>query len=89
MQQPNPYKEEKGEVRSTNSTAGNTPTEPKANLSQRSNKTWQTIFERVNSFINALAESRLSVRCFIELEIFFKFYILTIRIHMLLHFWPL
>lgn len=61
MLPPNPYEEEKGEARSTNSTAGNTPTEPRVNVSQKPLKTWQMAFDRINSFINALAESRLSV----------------------------
>ncbi|KAF5270348.1 hypothetical protein FQR65_LT05536 [Abscondita terminalis] len=60
IQPPNPYEEEKGEARSTNSTAGNTPTEPKINVSQKSVKYWQMGFERIDSFINALAESHLS-----------------------------
>ncbi|XP_074029211.1 E3 ubiquitin-protein ligase HERC2 [Leptinotarsa decemlineata] len=58
-QPPNPYEEEKGESRSTNSTAENTPTEPKVNTSQKSLKNVQPP-ERVKAFINALAESRLS-----------------------------
>ncbi|KAJ8985747.1 hypothetical protein NQ317_014400 [Molorchus minor] len=56
---PNPYEEEKGEPRSTNSTAVNTPTEPRVNISQKASKNQQPI-ERINSFISALAESRLS-----------------------------
>ncbi|CAG9815802.1 unnamed protein product [Phaedon cochleariae] len=59
-QPPNPYEEEKGESRSTNSTAGNTPTEPRANIAQKSLKYSQQPVERIQSFINALAESRLS-----------------------------
>ncbi|XP_030756884.1 E3 ubiquitin-protein ligase HERC2 [Sitophilus oryzae] len=58
---PNPYEEEKGESRSTNSTADNTPTEPnRANLAQKRLKSFQLPIDRINSFINALAESRLS-----------------------------
>ncbi|KAF5273445.1 hypothetical protein FQA39_LY07462 [Lamprigera yunnana] len=60
IQPPNPYEEEKGEARSTNSTADSTPTEPKLNLLQKPVKCWQMGFERINSFINALAESHLS-----------------------------
>jgi E3 ubiquitin-protein ligase HERC2 len=60
-QPPNPYGEEKGESRSTNSTTENTPTEPKVNDAQRVSKKFQLPIDRINSFINALAESRLSV----------------------------
>lgn len=61
-QPPNPYEEEKGESRSTNSTAENTPTtEPKINLPNKTFKHFQLPIDRINSFINALAESRLSV----------------------------
>ncbi|KAL1491483.1 hypothetical protein ABEB36_012074 [Hypothenemus hampei] len=60
-QPPNPYEEEKGEPRSTNSTADNTPTEPnRANIAQKILKNFQSPINRINSFINALAESRLS-----------------------------
>ncbi|XP_066141939.1 E3 ubiquitin-protein ligase HERC2 isoform X1 [Euwallacea fornicatus] len=60
-QPPNPYEEEKGESRSTNSTADNTPTEPnKGDVSQKMSKRFHLPIERINSFINALAESRLS-----------------------------
>ncbi|XP_044262446.1 E3 ubiquitin-protein ligase HERC2 isoform X2 [Tribolium madens] len=59
-QPPNPYGEEKGESRSTNSTTENTPTEPRVNESQRVSKKFQLPIDRINSFINALAESRLS-----------------------------
>ncbi|XP_044756400.1 E3 ubiquitin-protein ligase HERC2 [Coccinella septempunctata] len=59
-QPPSPFEEEKGDSRSTNSTADNTPTEPKVNMSQKFLKHFQTPFDRINSFINALAESRLS-----------------------------
>ncbi|CAH1964040.1 unnamed protein product [Acanthoscelides obtectus] len=60
-QPPSPYEEEKGDGgRSTNSTAENTPTEPRANVSQRSITSCQEPIERVNAFISALAESRLS-----------------------------
>ncbi|KAF7266968.1 hypothetical protein GWI33_019752 [Rhynchophorus ferrugineus] len=58
---PNPYGEEKGESRSTNSTADNTPTEPnRGNISQKRLKSFQLPIDRINSFISALAESRLS-----------------------------
>ncbi|KAK5650580.1 hypothetical protein RI129_001609 [Pyrocoelia pectoralis] len=60
IQPPNPYEEEKGEARSTNSTADNTPTEPKMNISQKPIKYWQMGRDRINSFISALAESHLS-----------------------------
>lgn len=60
-QPPNPYGEEKGESRSTNSTTENTPTEPRVNETQRISKKFQLPIDRINSFINALAESRLSV----------------------------
>ncbi|CAH0559020.1 unnamed protein product [Brassicogethes aeneus] len=60
VQPPNPYEEEKGESRSTNSTAENTPTEARANISQKVLKNSQTPMDRINGFINALAESRLS-----------------------------
>lgn len=63
-QPPSPFEEEKGDSRSTNSTADNTPTEPKVNMSQKFLKHFQTPFDRINSFINALAESRLSVSSF-------------------------
>lgn len=46
-------------MRSTNSTAGNTPTEPKANIVQN---VCSSSVDRIDTFINALAESRLSVR---------------------------
>ncbi|KAL3277032.1 hypothetical protein HHI36_012394 [Cryptolaemus montrouzieri] len=59
-QPPNPFEEEKGDSRSTNSTAENTPTEPKVNMTQKFLKHFQSPFDRINSFINALAESRLS-----------------------------
>ncbi|XP_025832237.1 E3 ubiquitin-protein ligase HERC2 [Agrilus planipennis] len=59
-QPPNPYEEEKGEARSTNSTAGNTPTEPRINESQKPVRSWQVAFDKVSSFIYALAESRIS-----------------------------
>ncbi|KAG5897066.1 hypothetical protein JTB14_025882 [Gonioctena quinquepunctata] len=59
-QPPNPYEEEKGESRSTNSTAENTPTEPKVNMAQKSMKNFQQPLERMKAFIIALAESRLS-----------------------------
>ncbi|XP_018562377.1 E3 ubiquitin-protein ligase HERC2 isoform X2 [Anoplophora glabripennis] len=58
-QPPNPYEEEKGETRSTNSTAENTPTEPRV-VSQKLHKNFQQPNDRISSFINALAESRLS-----------------------------
>lgn len=65
-QPPNPYEEEKGESRSTNSTADNTPTEPnRSNVSQKILKNFRLPIERINSFINALAESRLSVSVYI------------------------
>ncbi|KAJ8950701.1 hypothetical protein NQ318_012781 [Aromia moschata] len=57
---PNPYEEEKGESRSTNSTAENTPTEPRVNISQKTPKNCQQPIDRINAFISALAESRLS-----------------------------
>ncbi|XP_017782464.1 PREDICTED: E3 ubiquitin-protein ligase HERC2 isoform X2 [Nicrophorus vespilloides] len=59
---PNPFEEEKGDARSTNSTAGNTPTEPRVNTTHhiKTNKTLQIPLNRINNFINALAESRLS-----------------------------
>lgn len=60
-QPPNPYDEEKGESRSTNSTTENTPTEPRVNESQKILKKFQLPIDRINSFINALGESRLSV----------------------------
>ncbi|KAK9875132.1 hypothetical protein WA026_005925 [Henosepilachna vigintioctopunctata] len=59
-QPPNPYEEEKGDSRSTNSTAENTPTEPRVNITQKSQKHFQSPMDRINSFIIALAESRLS-----------------------------
>lgn len=59
-QPPNPYEEEKGEARSTNSTAGNTPTEPKQDFCQNVKPTNELSLSSINSFINALAESRLS-----------------------------
>lgn len=59
-QPPNPYEEEKGEARSTNSTAGNTPTEPKADFCQKIKSTNELSLTNIISFINALAESRLS-----------------------------
>lgn len=61
MQPPNPYEEEKGEARSTNSTADNTPTEPKMNIPQKQARSYQVVVDRVHNFISALAESRLSV----------------------------
>lgn len=61
-QPPNPYEEEKGESRSTNSTADNTPTEPnRGNVAQKMLKSFRLPIDRINSFISALAESRLSV----------------------------
>lgn len=60
-QPPNPYDEEKGESRSTNSTNENTPTEPRLNDSQKILKKFQLPIDRIHSFVNALAESRLSV----------------------------
>lgn len=64
-QPPNPYGEEKGESRSTNSTAENTPTEAMStNITQKVFKNVQTPCDRINGFINALAESRLSVSAF-------------------------
>ncbi|XP_048524463.1 E3 ubiquitin-protein ligase HERC2 [Dendroctonus ponderosae] len=60
-QPPNPYEEEKGESRSTNSTADNTPTEAsRENLSHRPLKSFHLPIDRINCFISALAESRLS-----------------------------
>ncbi|XP_060526978.1 E3 ubiquitin-protein ligase HERC2 [Cylas formicarius] len=59
-QPPDPYEEEKGESRSTNSTADNTPTEPKANVTQKVAKNFRLPMARIDSFVNALAESRLS-----------------------------
>ncbi|XP_050303138.1 E3 ubiquitin-protein ligase HERC2 [Anthonomus grandis grandis] len=60
-QPPNPYEEEKGESRSTNSTTDNTPTEPnRGNVTQKMLKRFHLPIDRINSFINALAESRLS-----------------------------
>ncbi|XP_056632300.1 E3 ubiquitin-protein ligase HERC2 isoform X1 [Diorhabda sublineata] len=59
-QPPNPYEDEKGDSRSTNSTAENTPTEPKVNMVQKTLKVFQQPTERIKTFINALAESRLS-----------------------------
>lgn len=64
MQPPNPYEEEKGEGRSTNSTAENTPTEPKPNLSIKFTKMQQLPNDRATNFTFALAESRLTVRMF-------------------------
>lgn len=61
VQPPNPYEEEKGETRSTNSTAETTPTEPRVNTIQKLMKHPQRSLDRINTFINALAESRLSV----------------------------
>lgn len=60
LQPPNPYEEEKGEARSTNSTAGNTPTEPKTDFCQRIKTTNELSINDLTTFINALAESRLS-----------------------------
>ncbi|KAK9747382.1 Cytochrome b5-like Heme/Steroid binding domain [Popillia japonica] len=60
VQPPNPFEEEKGEPRSTNSTAGNTPTEPRINICQKSLKNTQMPINRINTFITTLAESRLS-----------------------------
>lgn len=57
---PNPYEEEKGEARSTNSTAGNTPTEPKSDFGQHLTNLDEFSNSNVTSFIHALAESRLS-----------------------------
>lgn len=81
MQPPNPFEEEKGEARSTNSTAGNTPTEARANLTQRTFKTWQMPIDRINSFINALAESRLSVSVgyVVEMSVVIGFFCFRIR----------
>lgn len=67
VQPPNPYEEEKGEARSTNSTAGNTPTEPKADFCQNVTNASELSLSNITSFINALAESRLSVRSYIYL----------------------
>lgn len=63
-QPPNPYEDEKGDSRSTNSTAENTPTEPRVNMVQKTLKYFQQPTERIKAFINALAESRLSVSLF-------------------------
>ncbi|CAH1128754.1 unnamed protein product [Ceutorhynchus assimilis] len=60
-QPPNPYGEEKGESRSTNSTSDNTPTEPNRVQCQKIlSRNFHLPIDRINSFINALAESRLS-----------------------------
>uniref|UniRef100_A0A6P7FTJ3 HECT-type E3 ubiquitin transferase n=1 Tax=Diabrotica virgifera virgifera TaxID=50390 RepID=A0A6P7FTJ3_DIAVI len=59
-QPPNPYEDEKGDSRSTNSTAENTPTEPRVNMVQKTLKNFYQPTERIKTFINALAESRLS-----------------------------
>ncbi|XP_072386929.1 E3 ubiquitin-protein ligase HERC2 [Diabrotica undecimpunctata] len=59
-QPPNPYEDEKGDSRSTNSTAENTPTEPRVNMVQKTLKNFHQPTERIKTFINALAESRLS-----------------------------
>lgn len=63
LQPSNPYDEEKGEARSTASTAGSTPTEPQAhNLNQldglEGRNAMLTLQQRADGFINALAEGR-------------------------------
>nr|XP_022903495.1 E3 ubiquitin-protein ligase HERC2 isoform X1 [Onthophagus taurus] len=59
IEPPNPFEEEKGERRSTNSSPGNTPTEPKI-VCEKGMKKLQMPVDVINSFITALAESRLS-----------------------------
>ncbi|XP_037935505.1 probable E3 ubiquitin-protein ligase HERC2 [Teleopsis dalmanni] len=63
LQPSNPFDEEKGEARSSASTAGSTPTEPPAHILPLSNTTSSAsnnIQQRIDSFISALGEARLT-----------------------------
>ncbi|XP_048506982.1 E3 ubiquitin-protein ligase HERC2 isoform X2 [Athalia rosae] len=56
LQPPNPYEEEKGEARSNNSTAANSPTEPPLPICTKDEPQKLTA-DRVAAFIQALAEA--------------------------------
>ncbi|XP_015510519.2 E3 ubiquitin-protein ligase HERC2 [Neodiprion lecontei] len=56
MQPPNPYEEEKGEARSNNSTAANSPTEPLVPICTK-DEPQRLMEDRIAAFIQALAET--------------------------------
>ncbi|KAK0097381.1 hypothetical protein PV326_002182 [Microctonus aethiopoides] len=56
LQPPNPYEEEKGEARSTNSTPANSPTEPVVPITTK-DELQKVSDDRVTAFIQALAET--------------------------------
>jgi E3 ubiquitin-protein ligase HERC2 len=60
LQPPNPYEEEKGEARSNNSTAANSPTEPALLPVSAKDEPRRPGEERVLQFVQALAESHKS-----------------------------
>lgn len=65
LQPSNPYDEEKGEARSTTSTAGSTPTEPqvhnlKQSVAPEGRNVILTLQQRADGFINSLAEGRFN-----------------------------
>ena len=60
LQPPNPYEEEKGEARSNNSTAANSPTEPPLVPICTKDEPQRITDDRVSAFVQALAEMHKS-----------------------------
>ncbi|XP_066595212.1 E3 ubiquitin-protein ligase HERC2 [Prorops nasuta] len=62
LQPPNPYEEEKGEARSNNSTAANSPTEPPVPVRIKNDASKETN-DRITAFLQALAETQKTDIC--------------------------